>query len=130
MRTSILSVILSVVFVAGVILGTSLAGPEFTPWFLGAWSVAFTWSLVALARGSASVALAIVFVVTVLLPIVALFIVGWSTRDSISGLTAAIVSAFYDRGMRRAVEFFGPMVAAMIVALIVRRRGTAPTPVQ
>lgn len=124
------ALILSVVYVAGVILGTSLSGPELAPWFLGVWSVAFTWSLIAFARGRASVALSIVLTVTVLLPIVALFIVGWPARESFSGLIVAIAAAFYDRGAQRAVEFLGPVVAAAVVAFVVRRRGATVTPAQ
>ena len=114
--------ILVAVYVVGVFAGTALAGPQWTPWFLGLWSIAFTAAFIAFARGQASVALAIVLLLTVLLPIVALFVVGWPERESMSGLIAAIWGAFQERGWRRAVEFIGPAAASAVVALVMGRR--------
>jgi hypothetical protein len=113
--------ILCVAYVVGVFAGTALAGPEWTPWFLGAWSIAFTGAFVVFARGQAGVALAIVLLLTVLLPLGALFIVGWPARESVPGLIVSIWAAFEERGWHRAVEFLGPVVASAIAALVVRR---------
>src|SRR5262245_5499100 len=96
--------ILCVVYVVGVFAGTALVGPEWTPWFLGVWSIAFTCAFITFARGQAGIALAVVLLFTVLLPLAALFVVGWPMRESVPGLVASIWSAFAERGWRRAVE--------------------------
>ena len=91
------------------------------PWFLAGLSVAFVWCYLVLARGHISVALAVVIVVTVVLPLGALIVIGWPVYQSWSALVASFWVAFEDRGPFGTVEFLAPTIAAALGAGVVRR---------
>jgi hypothetical protein len=110
-----------VLYFAGVLAGAPLCGPTITPWFLAVWSAAFVWAYLAVARGRAIAALAIVTTVTVLLPVFALFALVWPLYRSPSGISASLWSEFRGRGLLGGLELFVPLVAAGITTLFIGR---------
>jgi hypothetical protein len=111
---------LCLVYFACVLAGVPLAGPQIAPWFLSALSVAFVWCYI-VARGRASIAVAVVIVVTLVFPIAALIAIGWPVYESWSALTASFWAAAKERGLIGGVEFLAPALAAMLCAGIVSR---------
>lgn len=120
---------LCIVYFVCVVASVPLVGPANNPWFLSGLSVAFVWCYLGLARGRGSVALAVVIVVTLVLPIGALVAIGWPVYRSWTALAESFWRAFQERGPLGGVEFLAPPVAAAICAGIVgwfrsgRRRG-------
>ena len=110
-----------VLYFVGVLAGATLCGPTITPWFLAGWSAAFVWAYLAFARGRAIAAVAIVTVVTVLLPVAALFALVWPLYRSPSGISASLWSEFRGRGLFGGLELFVPLVAAGITTLLFGR---------
>jgi hypothetical protein len=105
-----------VLYFVGVLAGTLLCGPTITPWFLAAWSAAFVWGYLFLARGRPLTALSIVMVVTVLLPVLALFAIVWPIYRSPSGIFTSLWSEFRGRGLLGGLELFTPLLVASISA--------------
>jgi hypothetical protein len=118
---TVVAITLCLSYFVGVIVGTPFAGPALSPWFLVVWSAAYDWSYLTLARGRAAVALAIVFLVTLLLPVVALVYVGWPDFASLPELCASYWSAFQERGLFGAFEFLAPIIAAALSTVLIRR---------
>jgi len=112
---------LCLLYFAGVLAGAPLCGPMMTPWFLAGWSAAFVWAYLAFARGRAVAALAIVTVVTALLPVIALFALVWPLYRSPSGVLASLWSELRGRGLLGGLELFVPLMAAGIATFFVRR---------
>jgi hypothetical protein len=112
---------IGVLYFAGVIAGASVCGPTTTPWFLAGWSIAFVWAYLAFVRGRAIAALAIVSVVTVLLPVIALSALVWPFHQSPSGIAVSLWSQFRGRGLLRGLELFLPLVAASITTFFLGR---------
>ena len=80
---------LCLVYFACVLAGVPLAGPRIVPRFLSALSALFVWCYLVFVRGRASVALAVVIVVTLVLPLGALIAIGWPVYRSPSALAAS-----------------------------------------
>ena len=112
---------LCLIYFALVLTGVPLAGPRAAPWFLAILSAAFVWCYLVLAHGRISVALAVVIVVTFVLPLGALIVIGWPVYQSWAMLAASFWAAFEDRGPFGGVEFLAPMIAAALCAGVVRR---------
>jgi len=110
-----------VLYFAGVLAGAPLCGPAITPFFLAGWSAAFVWAYLALARGRAIAALAIVTVVTALLPVAALFALVWQLYRAPSGISASIWSEFRGRGLLGGLELFIPLITAVVMTFLIRR---------
>jgi hypothetical protein len=111
---------LCLVYFACVLAGVPLAAPRVAPWFLSALSAAFVWGYL-VARGRASVAVAVVIVVTLVFPIGALIAIGWPVYASWSALAASFWGAAKERGPLGGVEFLAPTFAAALCAGIVSR---------
>jgi len=112
---------LCLLYFAGVLAGAPLCGPMITPWFLAGWSAAFVWAYLAFARGRAIAALAIVTVVTALLPVIALLALVWPLYRSPSGVFASLWSEWRGRGLLGGLELFAPLMAAGIATFFIRR---------
>jgi hypothetical protein len=112
---------LCLVYFACVLVGVPLAGPRIAPWFLSALSAAFVWCYLVFARGHASVAVAVVIVVTLVLPLGALIAIGWPVYRSWGALAASFWAAAEERGPFGGVEFLAPTIAAALCAGIVGR---------
>jgi hypothetical protein len=110
---------LCIVYFACVVVGVSSLGPTTAPWFLSGLSAAFVWCYLSFARGRVSVALAVVIVVTLVLPIGALIAIGWPVYRSWTALAASFWGAFQERGPLGGVELLAPAVAATLCAGIV-----------
>ena len=115
-------------YFAGVLAGAPLCGPIITPWFLAGWSAAFVWAYLALARGPAIVALAIVTVVTALLPVIALFALAWPLYRSPSDISASLWSELRDQRLLGGLELFVPLMAAGITTFFIARARRNATP--
>jgi hypothetical protein len=107
---------LFLLYLAGVLAGAPLCGPIITPWFLAGWSAAFVWVYVVFAGGRATAALAIVTVVTVLLPVIALSALVWPLYRSPFAASASLWSEFRGRGLLGTLALFVPLLAASITA--------------
>ena len=83
-----------------------------TPWFLAGWSAAFVWGYLTLARGRRTTALALVTVVTVMLPVFALICLVWPLYRSPSAMFGSLWTEFHGRGLLGGVELFLPLLAA------------------
>ena len=130
-RTSTVAALgLCVLYFAGVLAGVPLCGPTITPWFLAGWSTAFVWAYLAFARGRAIAALAIVMVVTTLLPVIALFALVWPLYRSPSGISASLWSEFRGRGLLGGLELFAPLMAAGITTFFIGRARPNAKPTQ
>ena len=126
--SAIAAVVLCVVYFSCVLAGASVVGPAIAPWFLACLSIAVVWCFVAYARGHAGVALAVVVVVTVVLPIGALLALAWPIYESWSRSIASIWTAFQERGVLGGVELLVPPVAAALCAgVLTRVRHPPPT---
>jgi phosphotransferase system glucose/maltose/N-acetylglucosamine-specific IIC component len=112
---------LCLVYFAFVLAGVPLAGPRIAPWFLAVLSAAFVWCYLVLTRGRISVALAVVIVVTLVLPLGALIVIAWPVYQSWAGMGASFWAAFEERGPFGGVEFLAPTIAAALCASVVRR---------
>ena len=119
-----------VLYFAGVLAGAPLFGPTITPWFLAGWSAAFVWAYLAFARGRPIAALAIVTVVTVLLPVLALFALVWPLYRSPSGISASLWSEFRGRGLLGGLALFVPLVVAGITTFFISRAQPSAKPTQ
>jgi hypothetical protein len=108
-------------YFAGVLAGAPLCGPTITPWFLAGWSAAFVWAYLVFARGRPIVALTIVTVVTVLLPVGALFVLVWPLYRSPSGISTSLWSEFRGRGFLGGLELFVPLAVAGITCFFIGR---------
>jgi hypothetical protein len=124
--------VLCLVYFACVLAGVPLAGPRIAPWFLSALSALFVWCYLVFVRGRASVALAVVIVVTLVFPLGALIVIGWPVYRSWSALAASFWAAAEERGPFGGVEFLAPTIAAALCAGIVGRLrpniAVTPTP--
>ena len=112
---------LCVLYFAGVLAGAPLCGPMITPWFLAGWSAAFVWAYLSFARGPAILALAIVTVVTALLPVIALFALAWPLYRSPSGISASLWSELREQRLLGGLELFVPLMAAGITTFFIAR---------
>ena len=110
-----------VLYVVGVLAGAPLCGPTITPWFLADWSAAFVWVYLAFARGRPIVALSIVTMVTVILPVLALFALVWPAYRSPPGVVQSLWSEFRGRGLFGGLELFVPLAAAGVITAFIRR---------
>jgi hypothetical protein len=110
-----------VLYFAGVLAASPLCGPTMTPWFLAGWSAAFVWVYLDFARGRPIAALAIVMVVTVLLPISALFALVWPVYRSPLGISTSLWSEFRTRGLLGGLELLAPLLAAGITTFFAGR---------
>jgi hypothetical protein len=108
-----------VLYFVGVLAGARLGGPTITPWFLAAWSAAFVWAHLFLARGHPITALSIVTVVTVLLPVFALFAIVWPIHRSPAGIVTSLWSEFQGRGLLGGLELFAPLAVASVSAFFI-----------
>lgn len=118
---------LCLVYFACVIAGVPLVGPRISPWFLSALSAAFVWCYLVLVRGHVGVAVAVVILVTIVFPVVALIFIGWPVYRSWTALAGSFWAAAQIRGPFGGVEFLAPTIAAALCAGIVRRKSNAPT---
>ena len=101
-------------YFAGVLASVPLAGAS-TSWALiAAWSAVFVWCYLLFLRGGAYAAVSIVIVVTIVLPLVAVIAIAWPTFDS-------LWPALQDRGVLGALEFFAPLIAALLCVWLAHR---------
>jgi hypothetical protein len=107
-------------YFAGVLAAAPLCGPAITPWFLAGWSATFVWVYLAFTRGRPVGALVIVAIVTVVLPVVALFAMIWPIYGSPSNVSA-LWSEFRARGLLGGVELFAPLLAAGVATFLISR---------
>lgn len=110
----VVTVAIGVLYFAGVLAGVPMVGPTISWVFIAAWSAAFVWCYLAFLRGRAFTAVSIVIVVTIVLPLVALVAIAWPNFDF-------LWPAFQDRGALGGLEFFAPLIAALICVLLARR---------
>ena len=74
--------------------------------------------------------LAIVMVVTVLLPVFALFALVWPLYGSPSGISASLWSEFRARGLLGGLELLVPLVTAGITTFFISRADPNAKPTQ
>ena len=128
-RATTLAVLLGVLYFACVLAIVPMAGPAITPWLLACLSILFVWCYLRFARGRATMAVGIVVLVTLVLPLVALIVIGWPLYPTWSSLGASLWAAFQDRGIFRIVEFVAPAgIAAIGAVLLVRFAGFVRSP--
>src|SRR5438876_461034 len=108
------AVAICVLYFAGVLATVPVAGPIMAWAFITAWSAGFVCCYLAFLRGGARTAIAVVIVVTIVLPIVALIAMAWPKLEF-------LWPAFQDRGALGGLEFFAPLVAALVCVLLARR---------
>jgi hypothetical protein len=108
------AVAICVLYFAGVLATVPIAGPIMAWAFIAAWSAGFVCCYLAFLRGRARTAIAVVIVVTIVLPIVALIAMAWPKLEF-------LWPAFQDRGALGGLEFFAPLVAALVCVLLARR---------
>ena len=102
-------------YVAGVLASVPMVGAGDAWTVIAAWSAAFVWCFLALLHGRPLTAVSIVMVVTLVLPIGAVISVAWPNL----GL---LWPAFQDRGAVGGLQFFAPLMVALLCALLARRQ--------
>lgn len=113
---------LCLLYVAAVVGLVPLLGPVASPWSMAALSLFFIWSYQRFAQGRLKVPLIVVFFVTAFFPIAVLFAIGLPVYHSWSSTASSFITAFREHGQFWGLELFIPFLAAVIGALILRRR--------
>ena len=110
----------TILFIIGVFGLGQLVGSQNAVWYLAALSIVFVWGHVSLVKGNASSALAIVLIVTVIIPVVILFAIGMPVYKTWLETANSLYSSFRDHGQFQGLELFVPFLAAVLSASILR----------
>jgi hypothetical protein len=111
---SMITVAICVLYFAGVLAGVPMVGPANSWAFIAVWSAAFVWCYLVLLRGRALAAVSVVIVVTLVFPTLALIAIAWPDLEF-------LWPAFVDRGALGVLEFFAPLIVALLCVQLAHR---------
>ena len=116
------TIALCLLYVAAVVSLGSAFGPAASPWLIALLSLLFLLAYRWFVRGSLTVPLAVVFVVTLVFPIAVLLAIGMPVYHSWSSTAASLYASLRDHGQFWGLELFAPLLAAAAGAFVLRWR--------